>query len=201
MPEIVLASRNTKKAIEIARLLEPLEISVLGLNQFPEVPEIVESGITFAENAAIKAGQTASIIGEWTIADDSGLIVDALDGEPGVYSARYAGEHATDADNNAKLLDALRGIPPEKRTAKFVCHLAVADPTGAIVISVEGSCRGLIIEDDRGIQGFGYDPLFLVPEFHRTFGQLSLLVKSQISHRARAFHQLVPQLKRAIREI
>lgn len=201
MPEIVLASRNTKKAIEIARLLEPLEISVLGLNQFPEVPEIVESGITFAENAAIKAGQTASIIGEWTIADDSGLIVDALDGEPGVYSARYAGDHATDADNNAKLLDALRGIPPEKRTAKFVCHLAVADPTGAIVISVEGSCRGLIIEDDRGIQGFGYDPLFLVPEFHRTFGQLSLLVKSQISHRARAFHQLVPQLKRAIREI
>jgi XTP/dITP diphosphohydrolase len=200
MPEIVLASRNAKKAIEIARLLEPLKISVQGLDQFPDVPEIVESGSTFAENAAIKAGQTASIIGKWTIADDSGLIVDALDGEPGVYSARYAGEHATDADNNEKLLTALHGVPPAKRTAKFVCHLAVADPTGAIVISVEGACCGQIIEVDRGTQGFGYDPLFLVPEYHRTFGQLSLLVKSQISHRARAFHQLVSQLHRAIRE-
>ncbi|NQV23214.1 MAG: XTP/dITP diphosphatase [Rhodopirellula sp.] len=201
MPKIVLASRNPKKAIEIARLLEPVGLDVLGLDQFSDAPEVVESGVTFAENAALKAGQPAMATGQWTLADDSGLIVDALNGEPGVYSARYAGENATDAENNAKLLEALRSVPPEKRTARFVCHLAVADPSGAIRISVNGSCRGRIIDDDRGTQGFGYDPLFLVPEFHRTFGQLSLQVKSQISHRARAFHQLIPKLQQVLREI
>jgi XTP/dITP diphosphohydrolase len=201
MPEIVLASRNVKKAIEIARLLQPVGLTVLSLDQFPDAPEVEETGSTFAENAALKAGETAKAIGKWTIADDSGLQVDALNGEPGIYSARYAGENATDADNNAKLLDALSDVPAGKRAAGFVCHLAVADPSGVIRGSVEAKCRGLILADDRGSQGFGYDPLFLVPEFHRTFGQISLLVKSQISHRARAFHLLMPQLHRLVPEM
>lgn len=201
MPEIVLASRNAKKAIEIARLLEPVGLNVLSLDQFSDAPNVEETGSTFAENAALKAGETAQAIGKWTIADDSGLQVDALNGEPGIYSARYAGENATDADNNAKLLDALSSVPAGKRAAGFVCHLAVADPAGVIRASVESQCRGVILENDRGSHGFGYDPLFLVPEFHRTFGQLSLLVKSQISHRARAFHQLMPKLQRLLQEM
>ena len=201
MPRIVLASRNVKKTIEIARLLAPVGVEVLSLDEFSDAPPVEETGTTFAENAALKAGQTALATGEWALADDSGLIVDALNGEPGVYSARYAGEDASDADNNAKLLEALTGVPSEKRTARFVCHLAVADPSGAIRASVEGSCRGQIIEDDRGSHGFGYDPLFLVREYHQTFGQLSLHVKSQISHRARAFYQLTPKLQPLLHEM
>lgn len=201
MPEIVLASRNAKKAIEIARLLQPIGLNVLSVDQFPDAPDVEETGSSFAENAALKAGETAKAIGKWTIADDSGLQVDALNGEPGIYSARYAGVNVTDADNNAKLLDALSGVPAQKRAAGFVCHLAIADPAGNIRVSVEGQCRGQILADDRGSQGFGYDPLFLIPEFHRTFGQLSLLVKSQISHRARAFHQLMPKLQQLVPEM
>lgn len=201
MPRIVLASRNAKKAIEISALLTPVGVEVLSLDQFPDAPTVAETGTTFAENAALKASQTAVATGEWALADDSGLIVDVLNGEPGVYSARYAGEDATDADNNQKLLKALADVPGPKRSARFCCHLAVADPDGTIRASVEGYCRGRIIDDDRGSQGFGYDPLFLVPEFHKTFGQLSLLVKSQISHRAKAFHQLIPELKPLLQEM
>lgn len=201
MPRIVLASRNAKKAIEIARLLAPVGVEVLSLDQFPDAPAVEETGTTFADNAALKAGLTALATGEWALADDSGLMVDALNGEPGVYSARYAGEDATDADNNAKLLKSLTGVPGEKRTARFVCHLAIADPSGAIRASVEGDCRGQILTDDRGSQGFGYDPLFLIREYNKTFGQLSLLVKSQISHRARAFHQLISKLQPLLREM
>jgi XTP/dITP diphosphohydrolase len=194
MPTIVLASRNRKKAVEFAELLAPHGIELQRLSDFPAVPEVVESGTTFAENAELKASQTARALGCWTLADDSGLMVDALDGAPGIYSARYAGTDATDAENRDKLLCALANVPDEQRQAQFVCHLAVADNTGAIRLSASGSCPGLIIHEHRGDGGFGYDPLFLVPEYQKTFAELSLELKSHISHRAHATRQLIPQL-------
>lgn len=192
--KLVVASANRKKVVELKTLLEPLGIELLGLDQFPHLPPVAETGDTFAANAAIKAQAAALGTGLWALADDSGLQVDALNGRPGVYSARYAGPGSTDADNNSKLLGELVGVPVELRGAGFVCHLAVADPTGEIRLSVEGQCRGRIISEHRGTHGFGYDPLFLVPEYHRTFAELSLTVKSQLSHRARAFAALVPKL-------
>jgi XTP/dITP diphosphohydrolase len=196
--QLVLASRNAKKSQEIAGLLAPRGFELHSLKDFPEAPVVEETGSTFAENAALKATQVARSTGHWTLADDSGLMVDALDGAPGIYSARYAGESATDADNNRKLLQALRDVPPEKRGAQFVCHLAVSDPQGAVRVSVGGHCRGRIVEEDRGDQGFGYDPLFLILEYHRTFGQLGIAVKSCLSHRARAFARLLPALERVM---
>ena len=190
---IVLASRNQKKAKEMRALLEPLGIELLTAADL-NTPEVDETGESFAENAKLKASQVAVASGHWAVGDDSGLTVDALDGAPGVYSARYSGEGATDASNNAKLLKELAGVPTEKRGAAFVCHLAVADPNGEIRAEVSGVCRGRIIEDERGGEGFGYDPMFLVPEYHRTFGQLSQTAKGVISHRARAFRLLIPQL-------
>ncbi len=195
---LVVASGNRKKVVELRTLLEPLGFQLRGLDEFPGLPPVEETGTTFAANAALKAIAAAKGTGLWALADDSGLMVDALQGRPGVYSARYAGPGCSDADNNAKLLDELAGVPDEQRGAKFVCHLAMADPSGSVRLSVEGQCRGRIISDRRGTHGFGYDPLFLVPEFHRTFAELSLAVKSQLSHRARAFALLVPALQRLI---
>ena len=191
---LVLASRNAKKAREIADLLSRLDIKVLDLSKFPDAPEVAETGTTFAENAALKASETALATAHWTLADDSGLEVDALQGAPGVYSARYAGPGCTDADNNEKLLQALNGLPKEKRGAQFVCNLAIADPTGTIRLQVQDHCRGRIIENLCGSDGFGYDPLFMIPEYHQTFGQLGLAVKSCLSHRARAFRRLIREL-------
>ncbi len=196
--KLVLASANRKKVIELRTLLEPLGVELIGLDQFPHLPPVEETGDTFAANAAIKAIAAATGTGLWALADDSGLQVDALNGRPGVYSARYAGPGCTDADNNEKLLGELANVPDEQRGAGFVCHLAIADPTGAIRLSVDGRCRGRIISQRRGTHGFGYDPLFLVPEYHRTFAELSLTVKSQLSHRARAFAALTPKLRALI---
>ena len=191
---VVLASRNRKKSAEIAGLLAPHGIEVLSVADFPEVPEVVEDGETFAENAAKKAGQTAQFLSRWVIGEDSGLMVDALDGAPGIYSARYSGPDATDQSNNRKLMDALAGVPDEKRGAGYVCNVALADPGGQIRLQVEATCRGRITTEARGTNGFGYDPLFLIREYHRTFGELSPLVKQQLSHRARAFGRLIPGL-------
>jgi XTP/dITP diphosphohydrolase len=132
------------------------------------------------------------------LADDSGLAVDALGGAPGVYSARYAGAHGDDEANNRKLLEALADVPDERRGAAFVCALALADPSGTIRLETEGACRGRITRMPRGRNGFGYDPLFLIPEYHRTFGELSALVKHQLSHRSRAFARLRTGLDRLI---
>jgi XTP/dITP diphosphohydrolase len=132
------------------------------------------------------------------LADDSGLAVDALDGAPGVLSARYAGRHGDDEANNRRLLEELEEIPEERRGAAFVCYLALADPGGTVRLESRGACRGRITRAARGENGFGYDPLFLIPEYHRTFGELSALVKHQLSHRARAFAGLRPGLQRMI---
>ena len=193
-PRIVIASRNRKKAAEIAELLAAHDVDVLSVSTFPNVPEIVEDGATFAENAAKKARETAVLTGEWTIGEDSGLMVAALGGRPGVYSARYSGENATDEQNNAKLVAELAGVPDAKRDARYICNAAFADPSGRVRVQVEATCGGRIVDVPRGTHGFGYDPHFLIPEYHRTFGELAPIVKQTLSHRARAFERLVPPL-------
>lgn len=197
-PTVVLASRNAQKSREIRDLLTPVGVSLCSVAEFSEAPEVEETGTTFAENAALKATQIATILKRWTIGEDSGLRVDALRGAPGVYSARYSDPGATDGRNNAKLIAELASVPSEKRGAEYVCHVAVADPTGQVRLSFESTCRGRIIDAARGTNGFGYDPYFLVREFHQTFGELSPLVKQQISHRARAFRRLIPELVRVL---
>jgi XTP/dITP diphosphohydrolase len=191
---LVLASRNRKKSREVAEILAPHDIELVSIADFPQVGEVVEDGATFAENAAKKATLPAAQIGRWVIGEDSGLVVDALAGRPGVYSARFSGPGATDESNNRKLMEELAGVPLERRTAAYVCSIALADPTGAIRLTSEGRCRGLIISEARGENGFGYDPYFLVREYHRTFGELSARVKHQISHRARALADFIPGL-------
>ncbi len=154
---------------------------------------------TFAGNARKKAsrdGRRRS--GLWTLADDSGLAIDALGGAPGVDSAIYAGRHGDDEANNRLLLANMADVPDERRGAAFICTLALSDPSGTIRLEADGKCRGRLVRDPRGEHGFGYDPLFLIPEYHRTFGELSPLVKAQLSHRSRAFAHLRVGLDRLI---
>lgn len=191
---LVLASRNQKKLGEIRELLAPFRIQVDNVASFSGVPETVEDGDSFAENAAKKAREVAQATGHWALGEDSGLCVQALGGAPGIYSARYAGEPADDAENNAKLQRELQDVAPEKRNAFYVCHAAVSDPEGEIQLSIEETCHGLIIEEARGENGFGYDPYFMIPEYRRTFGELKPIVKRQLSHRARTFRRLIPEL-------
>jgi XTP/dITP diphosphohydrolase len=195
---IVLSSRNAKKSREVAEILAPAGIGVVPITTFPQIGEIVEDGATFEDNAALKACGPAKELGRWVIGEDSGLLVDALDGRPGVFSARYSGEGATDDSNNRKLLDELRDVPPEHRGAAYNCTICLADPQGEVRILVSARCRGRILDTPRGENGFGYDPYFLVPEYARTFGELSSRVKHQISHRARAFSLFLPQLRRLV---
>jgi len=195
---LVVGSRNQKKLQEISQLLEPHGIQVVGIADFADIPEVIEDGDTFAANAAKKATETATAINEWVLAEDSGLSVDALGGAPGVYSARFSGEGATDERNNQKLLEELAGIAPEKRGAHYTCHVAISSPVGDIRMTEESRCSGRIIDEARGVNGFGYDPYFLIPEFHQTFGELSSAVKNQLSHRARAFQRLTPRLVRLL---
>lgn len=197
-PEVVLATRNLKKRAELEALLRPHGISVRTLDDFPPIPEVVEDGATFAENAAKKACETAQSLNCWVIGEDSGLEVAALNGAPGVYSARYSGEGATDERNNARLMQELADVPDDRRDARYVCHAAVADPTGQVRLYVEEYCSGRIAREARGTGGFGYDPYFIVREYHRTFGELSPLAKQQLSHRGRALRRLVPQLRQLL---
>jgi XTP/dITP diphosphohydrolase len=199
-PQVVLGSRNRKKSREVAEILAPHGIEVVSIAEFPEVKEVVEDGATFAENAAKKASQPALALHRWVIGEDSGLMVDALGGRPSVYSARFSGAGATDETNNARLMEELASIPAEKRTAAYISSIALADPSGTIRLTAEGRCRGLIISEPRGENGFGYDPYFLIREYHRTFGELPARVKHQISHRARALAAFVPGMIRLLRE-
>ncbi|QDT24969.1 Non-canonical purine NTP pyrophosphatase [Gimesia panareensis] len=193
-PRIVLASRNQKKAGEIAALLKPHGIEVQSVADFPQAKEVVEDGNSFAENAAKKASETAQAISEWTIGEDSGLMIDALDGAPGIYSARFSGEDATDEKNNAKMLEELKDVPLAERTAAYVCNVALSNPQGEICLQVEARCRGRMTDQARGKNGFGYDPYFEIIELHKTFGELAPIVKQHLSHRARAFERFIPQL-------
>jgi XTP/dITP diphosphohydrolase len=193
---LVIGTRNRKKGAELADLLAPHGFHVVTLDDFPNALEVVEDGDSFAANAALKATQQARHLGRWVLADDSGLEVDALGGEPGIFSARFAGPDATDEKNNAELLARLGDTPLEKRAARYVCHVTVADPSGAIRAESHDVCHGRIRFEPAGTNGFGYDPLFEVVECHRTFGELGAHVKQAISHRSRALRAIIPNLLR-----
>jgi len=197
-PILVLGTTNAGKRAELSGLLEPYGISCRSLADFPAAIDVAETGQTFAENAALKASQQARQLGEWVLGEDSGLVVDALDGRPGIYSARFSGPDATAASNNALLLEKLAGVPAAARTAHYACHAALADPTGAIRAASSARCQGTIVETARGTGGFGYDPYFLVAEYHRTFGELAAAVKALISHRGRAIRPLLPTIARLL---
>lgn len=184
--ELLVATHNAGKIRELNGLLADLPLRLRQLSEFPEIEEVEETGKTFAENALLKArlyGQQTKL---WTLADDSGLEVDALDGAPGVLSARYAGRDATDEDRNARLLAELAGTDDGRRTARFVCAIALYDPATAATEIFDGTCEGHITREPRGHRGFGYDPLFIPSVHAHTFGELPEAVKQQISHRARA---------------
>ncbi len=188
--ELVVATRNAGKLKEIRRLLEPQGIKILGLDRFPDAPEVVEDGTTFAVNAAKKAETIARFTNRPCLADDSGLTVAALNGRPGVHSARYAGVDAVDADNNRKLIAELAEIPEGQRQASFCCVMALCLP-GDKTRLFEGRIEGVIQQHPRGNDGFGYDPLFRLPEFDCTMAELSLDTKNDISHRGQALRQVV----------
>ena len=184
--ELVLATRNPDKGRELAALLGDLGISIRTLAEFPAAPEVVEDGETCEANAIKKAVTVARVTGVPAVADDTGLMVEALGGRPGVHAARYAGEGATYEDNCKKLLHELAGVPRERRGARFVTVAAVADPKGKVEV-VQGVLDGLITETPVGSKGFGYDPVFFVPELGKTLAQLTPEEKNRISHHALAF--------------
>ena len=195
---LVVGSRNRKKREEIVEILGDLGLDLRDLTSYPDAPEVVEDGATFADNARKKAVELARHLGQWVLGEDSGLVVPALNGRPGVYSARYAGKQGDDEANNDRLLAELAPLPDDRRAAFYVCTAALADPQGEVHAVVEGRCNGIIIRERRGKGGFGYDPLFLIPEYHRTFGELSPRVKHALSHRARALAQLRPVLRKLL---
>lgn len=196
MPGLVLGSRNKKKLGELVDLLGDLGIVVTDLSPYPDAPEVEETGETFEANARLKAASLAPVLGAWVLGEDSGLVVPTLDGQPGVYSARYSGAHGNDAANNAKLLAELAGKTGDERAAYYVSTVALANPDGQVVVVVEGRCHGLIGTEERGTNGFGYDPLFVIPEYHASFGELSSVVKHALSHRGRAMTKLRPVLRK-----
>ncbi|HZT83738.1 MAG TPA: RdgB/HAM1 family non-canonical purine NTP pyrophosphatase [Gemmataceae bacterium] len=198
MPVLVVGTRNPKKREEIIEILAGSGIEVRDLTHYPGAPEVVEDGKTFEDNARKKATETARHVQQWVLAEDSGLVVPALNGRPGVCSARYAGRQGDDAANNARLLAELAPLPDDRRAAYYVCVAALADPEGNVRAVTEGRCHGVIVKDYRGTGGFGYDPLFLIPEYHRTFGELSARAKHAISHRARALERMRPELRRLL---
>lgn len=191
--QLVIGTSNSHKAQELAELLEPYGFEIRTLKDFANPLDVVENGDSFGANARLKASQQAQHLQQWVLADDSGLEVDALNGGPGIYSARYAGT-GIDADNNAKLLEELANVPWEKRGARYYCHVALADPAGTIRAESGGECRGVIRTSASGSNGFGYDPLFEIREYHQTFGDLGPYVKAALSHRARALRAILPQM-------
>ena len=183
--KLLLASRNRHKIEELEQMLAHLNIEVISLDDVADMPAIEEDGKTFSENASKKARLTAMHTGFTCLADDSGLVVDALGGQPGVYSARFAGEDADDRKNNRKLMQMLQGFDSERRQARFICVIAISDPQGNIC-TVEGKCEGRIDYEERGTGGFGYDPLFIPEGYSQTFAELSREEKNRISHRGQA---------------
>jgi XTP/dITP diphosphohydrolase len=197
-PVLVVGTRNPKKMEEIREILGDLGVELRNLTPYPDAPEVVEDGTTFEANARKKAVVLARHLGAWVLGEDSGLVVPELNGRPGVYSARYAGRQGDDEANNDRLLAELAPLPEDHRRAYYVCTVALADPQGEVQAVVEGRCHGVLTRERRGTGGFGYDPLFLIPEYHRTFGEMSPVVKHALSHRARALAKLRPVLLRLV---
>lgn len=194
---LIAATKNKGKLEEIAQLLAQFPYEVVSMEQIGITDDIEENGSTFEENALIKAESIWKATGEAVIADDSGLEVDCLDGAPGIYSARYAGEGATAAEKNRKLLNALKNVPADKRSARFVCAIAVVLADGTS-LTVRGVCEGYIAAEPAGSNGFGYDPLFYVPEFGLTIAQMDSDTKNGISHRGNALRKVVEELERIL---
>jgi XTP/dITP diphosphohydrolase len=192
---MILGTHNRKKCGELRELLVPLGIELKSLAEVEQPLVVDETGTSFIENARLKASQQACHLGEWTIGEDSGLCVPALGGAPGIYSARYSGENATDEMNNAKLLADMSELENDKRNAYYVCTIALSDPTGEIHLEAEGRCWGRILKEQRGVGGFGYDPMFELREYHLTFAELGGTVKSVLSHRARALEKFTRALR------
>jgi XTP/dITP diphosphohydrolase len=190
MLNLVIASKNRGKIKEIQRLLSDFPVRIRSLEDFPDITGVEETGKTFTENAELKARSYARQTNCWALADDSGLEVLALNDEPGIYSARFAGINATDKENNIKLLDALKSTPENKRQARFICVMIVSDEKGRIKCFSEGICNGRIAFQPRGKNGFGYDPLFIPDGYDNTFGELSEEIKEKISHRSKALKNL-----------
>lgn len=186
MRRLVIATNNPGKAREIAKILSDTGFDICSLSDYLPMSEPEETATTFAGNAEIKALAAANHTGELAIADDSGLVIDALDGAPGVYSSRFAGEGTTDEERNAKVLELLKDVPDDERTARFTAVAAVAEP-GRIIGTVEGTVEGIITHEPRGTNGFGYDPIFYVKELGKTTAELSPDEKNLISHRGKAF--------------
>lgn len=196
--KLLIASGNRHKVAEIAKLLQGTSWEVCSLADFPDVELPPEDAPDFAGNARIKAVAASKATGLWTLADDSGLAVDYLAGAPGVRSARYAGEQKDDNANNQKLLAAMRDCPQEQRTARFICALSLVSPTGE-EFTAQGVCEGAIGYEERGKLGFGYDPLFIMPDGVHTMAELDMAAKNQVSHRARALAALLPTLREIAR--
>lgn len=194
MLDLVVGSGNPHKIAELRALLPRDRFRLIPLSELESPLDVEETGQTFDENARLKATLQARHLKHWVLAEDSGLEVDALGGQPGVFSARYAGRHGDDVANNLKLLREMADLPKEMRGASFRCFACVSSPEGVARIEVNDACRGLIGTEPQGEAGFGYDPLFIIPEYHQSFGQLGPTIKSVLSHRSRALRKLVPKL-------
>lgn len=195
--KILLATANKGKVKELEEMLADLDVTVLSLSDFPDFPEIEETGMSFAENAYLKARKAVEVTGLVSLADDSGLEVDVLNGGPGVFSARYAGEPKSDERNIDKLLEQMQGMPEAQRGARFRCSLAVVLPDGQEFLT-EGKVEGRILFARKGLGGFGYDPIFYLPEMDKTMAELMLEEKNGISHRAKAFRKAVPIIQKLV---
>ena len=195
LPQLTIATFNRGKLAEYLSFLQGTEVDLKGLADFPNVTEVDESGATFAENARLKAAGYALQTRSWTLADDSGLVVDALGGRPGVLSARYGGDGIDFAGKMTMLLDEIRQSGQADRRARFICEIALSDKHGAVRFESRGVCEGTIAAAPLGSGGFGYDPIFIPVGFQKTFGELSGAIKHEISHRARAFAQIIPYLR------
>lgn len=197
--ELIVATRNKKKLQEIRDILKGTGVKLLSLSDFTKTPRIIENGRTFRANAAKKAITIARFSGKLTLGEDSGLCIDALGGRPGVYSSRFSGKNKSDAQNNLKVLRLLKDTPLKKRKAHYVCAIALADASGLVGI-VEGTCNGLIGLDLRGDTGFGYDPLFVIPRYNRTFAELGPRIKHKMSHRYHALKKVRKLIQKYIEQ-
>lgn len=194
MNELVLGTTNPHKVKEFKQLLQQNYFTLIGLGEAGSPIAIEETGKSFEENARLKATIQSKHLNRWVLAEDSGLTVAALDGRPGVFSARYSGQHGDDLSNNRKLLHELGDSPLKSRSAAFECHICVSTPEGIPAIEVSGTCQGIIGFAEAGKDGFGYDPLFFIPEYHKTFSELGSRIKNTISHRSIAVRKLLPRL-------
>ncbi len=198
MKELIVASRNKGKVNEIRELLADLPVKVTSLLDYPKLPDVVEDGTTYEANALKKAVAVAKTTGKMALADDSGIEIAALGNAPGIYSSRFAGKGASEKDRNHKLFEMLRGMPMSKRRARYRCVVALVDGRAKTISIAQGTCGGYITTKERGTHGFGFDPVFLLKRYGKTFGELSPSLKARISHRARALAKIKGTIKKAI---